>query len=141
MPMNRINHAAAIVGAVAYFVWGSIWFMVFGKQWLALLNRAPGVMPGGTTPYVIAVLMALVLSYGTAIALSHNDERTAAHGVQFGIFMGIAFVASNMLTGFEYEGRPIGLWLIDAGYVVIGMAIVGAIIGGWKKRPAAAPPS
>ncbi len=38
-----------------------------------------------------------------------------------------------MLTAFVYEGRPLGLWVLNSSYEIVGLAIVGAIIGGWKK--------
>jgi len=38
-----------------------------------------------------------------------------------------------MLTGVLYEGHSISLWAIDAAYVVIGLVILGAIHGAWKK--------
>ena len=137
MPLAKINHPAAIVGAVAYFIWGGIWFTVFSSQWVALIGKSSAPTQG-PLPYIIAAVMALVLSYATAIALSHDDNRTAAHGARFGAFMGVAFVASTMLTGNTFEGRPLGLWLLDAAYAVLGMVIVGAIIGAWKKKPTTA---
>ncbi len=51
--------------------------------------------------------------------------------------MGIAIYGTQTLSQALYEARPIGLWLIDAGYVLIGFAIMGAIIGAWEKRGAA----
>lgn len=51
--------------------------------------------------------------------------------------MGIALFATQTLNMALYEGKPLVLWLIDSGYVVIGFAIVGAIVGAWKKRTAA----
>jgi hypothetical protein len=28
------------------------------------------------------------------------------------------------------------LWIINTGYVVVGFAIIGAIVGGWTKKTA-----
>ncbi|PZR59749.1 MAG: hypothetical protein DLM50_00985 [Candidatus Meridianibacter frigidus] len=57
--------------------------------------------------------------------------------IGFAVFMGIAIYGTQTLSQALYEARPIGLWLIDAGYVLIGFAIMGAIIGAWEKRGAA----
>jgi hypothetical protein len=84
---------------------------------------------------VVSLIMAFVLSFGVAIALSHDDNRTARHGVEFGVFFGIFFMASTMLTGTLYEGHPLSLWLINAGYIVLGLMILGALHGAWKKAP------
>jgi len=131
MPM-KIFHPAAIVGAIVYWLWGALWYTIFGSQWLSLTNAARN--PTAPAPYVVSILMALVMSYGTAIALGHDDDRTALNGVQFGVFIGFMFLASTMLTAYVYEGRPLQLWVINGAYEIIGFAIVGAIIGGWKRK-------
>jgi biotin transporter BioY len=136
MPIDRINWLAVIVGAVVYFLFGWIWFgLLFGKQWMALEVNIP--MTPSSTPYIVSAVVALILSFGVAVALSHDDNRTAAHGAQFGVFFGLFFLASTMLQGMMYEGRPLALWAINAGYQVIGLVILGLIHGAWKKAPAA----
>jgi|SRR5271166_1210439 len=136
MPMDRINWLAVIVGAIVYFLFGWVWYgLLFSKQWLAYEGRTQ--MTQDLTPLVISAIVALILSFGVAVALSHDDNRTAAHGAQFGIFFGLFFMASTMLQGNAYEGRPLGLWAINAGYEVIGLVLLGLLHGGWKKAPAA----
>ncbi|HLJ06435.1 MAG TPA: DUF1761 domain-containing protein, partial [Acetobacteraceae bacterium] len=94
-------------------------------------------MAGGNKdpmPYVISFVAALVLAFGTAIALADSSQPGAAHGVQFGLFMGIVIFAANFLSINAFMMKPFSLWLIETGYVVIGMMIVGGIIGAWRKR-------
>ena len=85
---------------------------------------------------VMSFLMALVLGYGSAIALADSDNPTASHGISFGLFMGIVFYASVTLTTTLFSGRPLGGWLLNIGWALIGFAMVGAIVGGWRKRAA-----
>jgi hypothetical protein len=35
---------------------------------------------------------------------------------------------------YGFEARPLSLWLINAGYMVVGMTLMGAIVGGWRKK-------
>jgi Protein of unknown function (DUF1761) len=137
MPINKIYHPAAVVSALVYYVWGWLWYTIFGSQWLDLINKTRADLnPSDPRPYIVSFAMAFVLAYATAIALSHDDDRTVQHGIQFGVFMGVALIASTMLTNTLFEGRSVTLWLINAGYPVTGLMIVGAIIGGWKKPSA-----
>jgi hypothetical protein len=132
---TRIHHPAAIVAAIVYWLWGALWYWVFGNQWLALNHMtAADRNPSSPAPYIVSILMAFVLAYGTAIALGHDEERTSLQGIQFGVFVGFLFLASTMLTAYVYEGRPIGLWVLNSAYEIVGLALIGAIIGGWKKR-------
>jgi len=129
-----LNHLAVVVAAVAYFVWGAIWFTIFGSQWDAMTGVTS---MGGASPtvFIISFLLGLVLAYVIAIALRDStNPNMVRHGIEFAVFMGVGIWMTQLLNIFLYEHRPIGLWLIDGFYVVIGMAIMGAIIGGWRKR-------
>ena len=138
MASKSINHAAAWVGAIVFFVWGYIWFGVLFKAQAAAMMAQNGaaVNPAGATPYIVGFLMALVLGYGTAIALADSGTPTAGHGISFGLFMGIVFYASVTLTSTLFAGRPLSGWLLNVGWALIGFALVGAIVGGWRKRAA-----
>jgi hypothetical protein len=136
MPIDRINWLAVIVGAILYFLFGWLWYgLLFAKQWTALEGNIS--MAQSSTPYIVSIVVALILSFGVAVALSHDDNRTAAHGAQFGVFFGLFFLASTMLQGTMFEGRPLALWAINAGFEVVGLVILGLLHGAWKKASAA----
>lgn len=139
MPIDRINWLAVIVGAIVFYFFGYLWYgLLFMKQWTALEGpHLTQTAASGSGPLVVSAVVALILSFGVAVALSHDDNRTAAHGAQFGLFFGIFFLASLMLQGNMYEGKPWQLWAINAGYAVVGLVILGLIHGAWKKAPAA----
>lgn len=136
MPVDKIYHPAALVSAVAYYLLGWFWYgALFGKTWTALTHAAPSTTNSSDpVPYIVAAATSLVLAYATAIMLDRNEDRTAAQGARFGLFLSIGLVASTTLETNLFEGRPVTLWLINAGYVVIGLTMIGAIVGGWKKR-------
>ena len=132
--MNRINHLAVFVAAIAYFAWGAVYFTVFGNQWLALTGLTKAQVQPSAVPYTVAFLMAWLFSYGAAIALGKSKDSGARDGVQFAIFMGIVFYASTVLTTTLFELRSVGLWAFDSVYVIVGMAISCAIVGGWRAK-------
>ena len=139
MPVQKVNWLAVIVGAVAFWLWGAVWFMLLKGPYTAAVGFTPDQMASGgkdPMPYILSFIAALVLSFGTAVALADSNQPGARHGIEFGIFMGIIVFATNYLSINAYQMKPYSLWLIECGYVVIGMAIVGAIIGGWRKRAA-----
>jgi hypothetical protein len=139
MPSKSINHLAVWVGAIVFFMWGYVWYNVlFKSQTMAMMSQAGGPMsPTSPTPYIVGFLMALVLSYGTAIALADSTQHTASHGVSFGLFMGVIFYAGTTLTSTLFSLRPLSGWLLNIGWALIGFALVGAIVGGWKSKSAA----
>ncbi|MBV8581427.1 MAG: DUF1761 domain-containing protein [Candidatus Eremiobacteraeota bacterium] len=133
MTVGKINHLAVIVAAVVYYAWGALWFTVWGNQWQAYAGVTPGHVTA--TPFIVSFLMGLVLAYVIGIALADSTKpNMLQHGVSFGVFMSVGIWLTQLLSVELYEQKPLGLWLIDGFYVVIGMAIMGAIIGAWRKR-------
>jgi hypothetical protein len=134
---NRINHIAVLVAAIVYFLFGWLWYtLLFSHQWAEFVGKPTMATPPPSL-LVESFLLGLILSYATAIALSRRPEDlNVGQGVSFAMFMGLAIYGSQTLNNSLYEGRPIGLWLLNTGYVVIGFAIIGAIIGGWRQARA-----
>jgi hypothetical protein len=54
-----------------------------------------------------------------------------AAGARVSFFLWLGFVATPLLSTTVYEGRPITLFAINAGYWLVAMLIMGALIGGW----------
>lgn len=134
---GRINHVAVWVAAIVYFLFGWLWYTVFGAAWMAAMRKT-GPNEMNPANYLWSFLMGLILAYATAIALERAENGGWKHGVSFALFMGIALFATQTFNQILYAGTPFILWLINTGYVVVGFAIIGAIVGGWKQKAAAA---
>lgn len=136
--MGRINHLAVIVAAVVYFLFGWLWYTIFKGPWMTLTGITPDrAASSGATPYIISIIVSLLVAYVVAFALADTtNPNPARHGVEFGLFFGIGLIMLTSLTTTLYELRPVGLWLIDSGYHAVSLAIMGGIIGAWRKAPA-----
>jgi hypothetical protein len=136
---SRINHLAVLVSAIVFFLLGWLWYdALFGRTWMALTGHVATTAPM-TSLLVTGFLLGWVLAYVVGIALSDTTHpNPARHGMEFGIFMGLGVFGSMLALDYLYEGRSFALWAINTGYVVVGMAIMGAIVGAWKKREVSA---
>jgi len=135
----RINYLAIIVAAILYWLLGGLWFAVlFSKQWMALEAFKPEDIQriSPTIPYIVSMIANLVIAFILALVCASQKADTAVKGAQTGILMSVGFVATTTLTTYLYEGRPFNLFLINVGYIVVGMALMGAVIGAWKKKAA-----
>ena len=139
MPIEKIYHPAALLSAAAYYLLGLLWYgWLFRGAWMSLAHLTPAFVDSGDPVLpIVAAAMSLVLAYVVAIALVREQKRSATRGARFGLFMGVGLVASTMLVNYLFEERPVELWLINSGYVVLGLTMIGAIVGGWKKSAAA----
>ncbi|MBV8602504.1 MAG: DUF1761 family protein [Candidatus Eremiobacteraeota bacterium] len=128
----RLNHVAVVVAAVVFFLWGWIWFTIFGGAWMAYVGKTTSGL--GPLVFVVSFLCGWVVAYVTAIALADSENpNMVRHGIEFGLFFGIGIWAVLLLNAALYLGWPLGLWALEAFYPAIGMAMMGAIIGGWRK--------
>ena len=57
-----------------------------------------------------------------------------ASGAKVGAFVALGFVAANIALNYAFEVRGVTLWTINSGYVLVGLTLAGAIIGGWRKK-------
>ncbi len=138
MNQARMNYAAVVVAAVLYWLLGAAWFTILSKQWLAGIGKTmEQLQQEGGSPavaYAVAFLSNVVLAYVLAWLVVRTGEQTAARGMQLGALLWIGLVATTMGTEFVFEGRSLEGFVITAGYPLVGMLLVGAIVGGWKKK-------
>jgi hypothetical protein len=142
---SRVNHLAVFVAALAFFLISFVWYSyIFGAMYAAQIAQMTGgkgaAMPANmTAPLIETFLLGWFLAYVIGTALSMRpDPNPAARGFGFGIFMGIGIFASMSLMGVVWGGVTFGLWAINAGFVIVAMAIMGWIIGAWSARTAKA---
>lgn len=135
---DYLNWPAIAVAAFAYWVLGSLWYspVLFAKKWIAYLKidvNAPdakkgmGLMFGGS----------LVLMFIQSLAIAILAERLGIRGdgwmsgLKLGALTGACFCATTIGVNYLYEKKPMGLFLINAGYVFIGNIIAAIIICAW----------
>ncbi len=83
---------------------------------------------------VIAFATALIVAYALAQIIPRLGKRSAASGAKIGLGLALVFIAPTLAMNYGFEARPASLWLLNAGYMTVGMAVMGAIIGGWKQK-------
>lgn len=132
-----MNWAAFAAAIVANFVLGALWYspLLFVRPWQsetgqsaeALGKHLPIGIPGQAVASVVTafVLMHLILYAGAHSALA---------GAGVGAACWLAFTAMPSLGYVLYGSRKPKLALIDNGYHLAGLLIMGAILGGWGLR-------
>jgi hypothetical protein len=136
MEFSHINFLAVIVATVAAFALGMLWYAgLFGKLWQRELGMTDEQMKGANMAMIFGstLVLTFVMALGMAM-LWHTqdmDGLTWMVGMYHGLFIGLMFVATSMGINYLYQRKSMTLWLIDAGYQVCFMAVIGAILGAW----------
>jgi len=127
-----MNWVAIVAATVVNMVLGSLWFspMLFQKPWVAMrVDKNP--MSGVASPllYVITAVGALVsaITLDWIIGLAHASSLLG--GAIIGLYAGLGFVAPAIPGDNLFNERPFKLYLIVAGFPVVGLLVMGAIIG------------
>jgi hypothetical protein len=138
MPEISINYLAVLVGGIINMALGMLWYspVLFGKQWMALSGRTPADMEaakqkGMTGSYIVAFIGALVMAYVLSYIVDYAHAETIVEGAQAGFWSWLGFIATTQLGIVLWEGKPKSLYMINAGYYLVSLLIMGAILAIW----------
>ena len=136
--MKTTNHFAVVVAAIVFFMLGAGWYTVLARPWAAgigkTLEQIERDSGGSMMPMVMGFLAILVMCYTLNSLLNRLGDTTAGSGAKVGAFIALGFVAANIALNYAFELRGVTLWTINTGYVLVGLTVAGAIIGGWRKK-------
>ena len=128
-----INWAAVIVATITAFALGGLWYSkaLFGDTWLQEVGLTEEAVNNAHVPRTFGGTFLLQLIATTALAVILGAESTWRTGLETGLLVGIAWVATAYGITYLFEQRPLRLFFINAGYYVVLFAISGTIIGAW----------
>ncbi len=134
----RQNYMAIVVAAIACFLFEAGWYSFFLQSWLSGIGRTSAwLMATGVNPalqYATALISAAVIATAISCVTQLTGPQTALRGIKTGVLLWLGFVLTTWSTEYVFEVRPWSLLGINAGFWFFGMAIMGAIVGGWKKK-------
>jgi len=133
-----VNYLAVVVAAVAAWILGALWYSpaLFARQWMAAHNYSPerieAMKKGMAKTYAISFLCFVVMAGVLAILVDRLGILGALGGVKLGAITWLGFAATIGLTANLYSDKPLAAFLIDAGYQLVYMVVMGVILAVWK---------
>ncbi|HLD81782.1 MAG TPA: DUF1761 domain-containing protein [Patescibacteria group bacterium] len=136
MPELDLNYAAIIVSVIASMILGMIWYSpaMFGNMWMKLSGlkkediKKEEANKGMFASAVAALVMAAVLSQ--FVILTSADTFDEGAKVAFWLWLG--FVATVGVSEYIYTKRPAKLFVINMGYHLASMLLMGGILASWS---------
>ena len=129
-----INYLAVLIGALASFVLGWLWYgPFFGKIWAKEMKFSKKVgkaaKKGMGRMMVVHFIGTLVTVFVVANLLAFTTVVSISEGLQlmFWVWLGF-FAAATLLGQATWGGKSITLYLIDAAYWLVNLLIVAAIV-------------
>lgn len=123
-----INWIAVLLAAISSFVIGGLWYSaLFVKKWQKLtgLKEADLQVDMGK---VFAGSFALSLVMAVNLAFFIGQEG-AGFGTIAGFAVGFGWIAAALGINYLFERRSFSLFVINAGYNIVTLTLMGFIIG------------
>ena len=128
--MGEMNWLGVLLGAVAFFAVGAIWYTVlFGKAWQAAVGLSDEQLKTGANMPLIfgtCLLLELLISatVGHMFAYTNPSDRSK---MMIAVGLAVGIMAPAIGIGYLYMRKPLRLWLIDTGHFIAGMAALGGV--------------
>ena len=130
--VTNINWLSVIVAAVSSFMVGGLWYgPLFGRAWMQEWGFSEEQLGGRSMPMVFG--LSLLASFIASINLEMfiGAEADLAFGLFAGFAAGLGWVAAFLGILYLFEMRSLKLYLINAGYCIVALTVMGAILGAW----------
>ena len=139
--MVPINYLAVAVSGLIIMGLGYLWYgPLFGKKWAPLSGVPVDSMSNIQSKevrlsYAImalgALLMSFVLAHAIIFANTYMQITGPLSGVVVGFMNWLGFVVPVSIGSVLWERKPWTLWMINAGYYLVSLVIVGTLLAAW----------
>jgi hypothetical protein len=139
LDVAAINYLAVLVVALATFFLGAVWYTaLFGKRWVQLqgftpeqmkamqARRPPPLFFGGL------ILCYLVIALVVAMLVVAFNVNNILDGALMGLLLWLGPAAAVAMTGYLSTDKAFGVYLIDCGYQLLYLVLMGAVLGAWR---------
>lgn len=131
----NLNHLAIIVAALSTFLLGGLWYspILFGKAWQSENKLTDEELKQGNMPKIFGLtfVFALIMAYNLGFFL--NDPAIdVSTGALYGFLTGFGWIAMAIFINGQFERKSTRYMLINGGYMVVALTVMGLIIGAWR---------
>ena len=125
----NINYLAILLAALSTFLIGGLWYspILFGKAWMKENKFSEDDMKKGNMAKIFGIAFALGVISAINLAMFMGPEKDVTQGAIYGFASGI-WVATFVGTHYLFERKSFRLFLINAGYSVVALTVMGIII-------------
>jgi hypothetical protein len=132
------NYLAILVAAVACFLLEAGWYSIFLQPWLSGIGRtSQWLTSSGVNPalqFAVALASEAVIAAAISCLIQLTGPQTLLRGIKVAALLWLGFMLPALSLEYVFEVRPWSLLGINAGFWLVGMILMGAIVGGWKKK-------
>ena len=126
--MEPVNIVAVLVGAVASYIVGALWYsLLFKKPWMREMGHSSESMKGGgMTPKMY--IIGFVGEFVTVYVLAHVVQAFGGSPFEGAFWVWLGFQATLLVNSVLYENRSWTLYAINASHRLAALMAAAAIL-------------
>lgn len=131
--LASLNWLSVLLGSLTYFALGAIWYspLLFVKQWIKLAGinvDDPSAKKGMVQTMLLSFVMMFLTCVGIGMLRLLHPPATLPESIHYGLMSGFFFAFTSMSIGYLYTKKPLGLYLVDGGYHIVGMTLASLVM-------------
>ena len=132
--MEGLNIWAVLVAALSTFLIGGLWYSraLFGNLWMRENGFTDESLKGSNMTKIFGLAFLLALIAAVNLAMFLGPEKRPEMGALWGFAAGFGWVATFLGTIYLFERKSFTLFLINAGYSIVSLTVMGVILAAWK---------
>jgi hypothetical protein len=133
MEPTNVNIWAVIIATIINIVLGMIWYSpkVLGTLWAKEHGFDLEQLKPGLLHYLGGIVVAFVLAFVLDMMIHAFGISGIGKGIAFGFFIWLGFIATTHFSGVIWAKKPFIVYFIDAGYMLVNMIIISALMAAW----------
>jgi hypothetical protein len=135
MPITQINFLAVLVAGICPFAIGAVWYspIAFGKLWAESHGYGAAKLKGMyQRAFGVSLLCYLFMALVLSILVALTGVATFVQGMWLGTLAWAGFAFTIGLNGKMFSDKPLSAFLIDTGYQLIYLNVMGGILAAWR---------
>lgn len=132
--LSQVNWLSVVIANLSAFAIGSLWYspVLFGKIWQKEVKISDIDLKNANMLATFGTSFLLSLIAAIGLDLFIGREAGWDTGLLAGLFVGVVWIATALGINYLYAQKSFRLFLIDAGYFVVFLPAMGAILGAWQ---------
>jgi hypothetical protein len=132
--MENLNIWAVLVSGLSTFILGGLWYSpaVFGNAWMRENGFSEETMKNASMLKIFGLSFVLSVIAAINLAMFMGPENRPMMGALWGFLAGFGWVATFVGMHYLFERKSFALFLINAGYSVLALTVMGVILAVWK---------
>ncbi len=132
MPEIQLNTFAIIAASAVHMAFGALWYspILFGKLWAHYVGKTEEEIKnqGTKKAYIGTFIGAAATAFALALFIFGTGASSVWDGCMLSFTAWFGFVATTTLDEPLFSGRPFGLYLLNNGFRLISMLLMGTIL-------------